>query len=76
MRVAGRLRLDVTGDLDKTLDEVSAQVGSVRVTREEQVEVGLRADDADAASAAAVGALEHRRGAADAMKSSTVGAAR
>ena len=59
MRVARRLRLDVTGDLNKTLDEVSAQVGSVRVTREEQVEVGLRADDADASAAAAIGALEH-----------------
>ena len=59
VRVARRLRLDVTGDLNKTLDEVSAQVGSVRVTREEQVEVGLRADDADASAAAAVGALEH-----------------
>ena len=35
------LRLNVTGDLDETLDEVSAQVGGVRVTREEQVEVGL-----------------------------------
>ena len=57
--VARRLRLDVTSNLDETLDEVSAQVGSVRVTREEQVEVSLRADDADASSAAAVGALEH-----------------
>ena len=34
-RVTRGLRLDVTGDLDKTLDEVSAQVSGVRVTREE-----------------------------------------
>ena len=58
-RVTCGLCLDVTGDLDKTLDEVSAQVGGVRVTREEQVKVGLRADDADASAAAAIGALEH-----------------
>ena len=58
-RIARRLRLHVTSDLDETLDEVSAQVGGVRVTREEQVEVSLRADDADASSATAVGALEH-----------------
>ena len=59
VRVARGLRLDVTGDLDKTLDEVSAQVGGVRVTREEQVEVRLRADNADASAAATIGALEH-----------------
>ena len=58
-RIARRLRLHVASDLDETLDEVSAQVGGVRVTREEQVEVSLRADDADASSAAAVGALEY-----------------
>jgi len=38
---------------------VGAEVGGVGVAREEQVQVGCRADDADAASAAAVGALEH-----------------
>ena len=58
-RVARRLGLHVTGDLDEALDEVSAQVGGVRVTSKEQVQVSLRADDADASAAAAVGSLEH-----------------
>ena len=31
----------MTSDLDETLDEVSTQVGSIRVAREEQVEVAL-----------------------------------
>ena len=58
-RVARRLRLHVTGDLDEALDEVSTQVVCVRVTSKEQVQVSLRANDADASATAAVGALEH-----------------
>ena len=58
-RVARRLRLHVTGDLHEALDEVSTQVVCVRVTSKEQVQVSLRANDADASATAAVGALEH-----------------
>ena len=58
-RIARGLRLHVTGDLDEALDEVSTQVGCVRVASKEQVQVSLRADNADASATAAVGSLEH-----------------
>lgn len=53
------LGFDVAGNLDETFDEVSGQILSVCVASEEEIKVGCRTDDADASTAATVGALEH-----------------